>query len=65
MRQIGHNVVQIVAAGDVDLGARDMGVNGISVQAGGQIDLTSINMFGLCSGGASDLFTVKYYRLVL
>jgi Flp pilus assembly protein TadG len=57
--------VQIVAAGDVELGARDMGVNGISVQAGGDITLTSNNMFGLCSGGAPDLFTVPYYRLVL
>jgi len=26
--------------------------------------LTSINMFGLCSGGAPNLFTVDYYRLV-
>ena len=57
--------VQIVAAGDVDLGARDMGVNGISVQAGQDISLTSNNMFGLCSGGAPNLFTVPYYRLVL
>ncbi len=59
------NGLQIVAAGDVDLGARDMGVNGISVQTGGNITLTSNNMFGLCSGGAPDLFTVDYYRLVL
>ena len=42
-----------------------MGVNGISAQAGGDITLTSNNMFGLCSGGAPDLFTVPYYRLVL
>lgn len=58
------NGLQVVAAGDVDLGARDMGVNGITVQTGGNITLTSNNMFGLCSGGAPDLFTVGYYRLV-
>jgi hypothetical protein len=57
--------VQIVAANDIELGARDMGVNGISAQAGGDITLTSNNMFGLCSGGAPGLFTVPYYRLVL
>ena len=57
--------VQIVAGGDVELGARGQGVNGISVQAGQDISLTSNNMFGLCSGGAPDLFTVDYYRLVL
>ncbi len=59
------NGVQMVAAGDVELGAADQGVNGISVQSGHDITLTSNNMFGLCSGGAPDLFTVDYYRLVL
>ena len=59
------NGVQVVAAGDVDLGARDEGSNGISVQVGGNITLTANNMFGLCQGGAPQLFTVWYYRLVL
>jgi hypothetical protein len=59
-----YNGVQIVAAGDVDLGARDMGINGINVQAGRDITLTSNNAFGLCSGGAPNLQTVAYYRLV-
>jgi hypothetical protein len=59
-----YNGVQIVVAGDVDLGARDEGVNGINVQAGGDITLTSNNRFGLCSGGAPNLLTVNYYRLV-
>ena len=54
-----------VAAGDIELGARDLGINGISAQAGGTITLTSNNQFGLCSGGAPNLFTVPYYRLVL
>ena len=57
--------LQIVAANDIELGASDMGINGISAQAGGDITLTSNNMFGLCSGGAPNLFTVNYYRLVL
>jgi len=57
--------VQIVAAGDVELGARDMGINGISVQSGHDITLTSNNMFGLCSSNVPNLFTVDYYRLVL
>ena len=60
----GYDGVQIVASGDVDLGARDMGINGINVQAGGDISLTRNNMFGLCSGGAPNLQTVAYYRLV-
>ncbi len=57
--------VQMVAKGDIELGARSVGINGISAQAGGNITLTSNNQFGLCSGGAPNLFTVKYYRLVL
>ena len=57
--------VQMVAAGDIFLGARDMGINGISAQSGGTIKMTSNNMFGLCSGGVGGLFMVDYYRLVL
>jgi hypothetical protein len=57
--------VQLVALGDIALGARDMGINGISAQSGGSIFMASNNMFGLCSGGAPGLFTVDYYRLVL
>ena len=58
------NGVQMVAKGDVDLGAADLGINGISVQTGGNITMTSNNQFGLCAGGAPNLFTVNYYRLV-
>jgi hypothetical protein len=57
--------VQMIAAGDIELGAQDHGVNGISAQSGQDITLTSNNMFGLCSGGAPNLFVVPYYRLVL
>jgi hypothetical protein len=59
-----YNGVQIVALGDIDLGARNEGINGINAQAGGNITMSSNNKFGLCSGGAPDLFTVGYYRLV-
>jgi len=58
------NGVQMVAKGDVDLGAANSGINGISVQSGGNITMTSNNQFGLCSDGAPNLFTVDYYRLV-
>ena len=57
--------VQMVAKGDIELGARDEGINGISAQSGGNITLCSNNQFGLCSGGAPDLFTEPYCRLVL
>jgi hypothetical protein len=59
-----YNGVQIVAVGDVDLGARDMGINGINVQAGGDITLTSNNGFGVCATGAPNLQTMAYFRLV-
>jgi hypothetical protein len=56
--------LQIVAAGDIDLGTNDQGVNGISAQAGGDIFVQSNNVFGLCVGGTPNLFTMPYYRLV-
>lgn len=56
--------VQIVAAGDIELGARDEGIRGINAQAGGDITLTSNDAFGQCTGGAPALFTSWYYRLV-
>jgi hypothetical protein len=59
-----YNGVQIVVSSDVDLGARDDGINGINVQAGGDITLASNDAFGACTGGAPGLFTVNYYRLV-
>ena len=56
--------LQIVAAGDVDLGTQGMGVEGLNVQAGGNITLSSLNQFGLCPNSAPNLQTVAYYRLV-
>ena len=57
--------VQIGAQGNVHIAAQAFGINGISVQAGGQIQVTSNNGYGLCQGGAPSLFTADYYRLVL
>ncbi len=57
--------VQIVAQGNVHIAAQAFGINGISVQAGGDIQVTSNNGYGLCQGGAPNLFTADYYRLVL
>ena len=48
--------VQIVSAKDVSLGSSDNGVEGLSVQARGNIYLSSNNDFGLCSG--VDLITL-------
>ena len=59
------NGVQIIAKGDVDLGARNAGINGINVQTGGNITLTANNMLGLCSGGSPQFFPIYYYRLVV
>jgi hypothetical protein len=56
--------VQMVAAGDIALGASANGVNGISAQAGGDIGMTSNNMFGLCSGGTPQVARYFYWRLV-
>ena len=58
------NGLQVVAAGSVELGARDQAAKGISVQAGEDITLTSNNIFGLCSGGTDTTLTKASYRLV-
>jgi hypothetical protein len=56
--------LQVVAQGNVHIAAQADGINGTSVQAGGQIQVTSNNGYGLCAGGAPNLFTADYYRLV-
>ena len=56
--------LQTIAAGRVELGARDNGIHGISVQAGDDIALTSNNIFGLCSGGSDGVFPRTVYHLV-
>lgn len=59
------NGVQFVSAKNVTMGASDAGVKGLSVQAKGNIYLSSGNKFGLCNGDDPLLFTNGYYRLVL
>ncbi len=56
--------LQIVAAGNVYLGTQGMGIEGINVQAGGNITLNALNDFGLCPNSAPNLQTVAYYRLI-
>lgn len=58
------NGVQIVAKGDIELGANGTSVNGINAHAGQDIKLESNNAFGLCSGGSPQFFPFSYYRLV-
>jgi len=62
--KLSLNGVQIVAAGNVQIAAQVDGINGISVQAGGKIKLTSNGTFSACEAGTPKLFTVNYYRLV-
>lgn len=58
------NGLQIVTAGDFDLGANNISVTGINAQAGGDIKLESMSDFTACGDGVPGLFTVDYYRLV-
>jgi hypothetical protein len=59
-----YNGVQIVSAKNVSLGSSDEGVKGLSVQARGNIYLSSNNKFGLCNGDDPLLFTHHFFRLV-
>ncbi len=62
---ITWNGVQVVTSKHAELGASDEGVKGLSVQAGGNISLTSNNSFGLCNGDDPLLLTHRRYRLVM
>jgi len=57
--------LRIVAEYDVNLASvnNEVGVYGISVEAGHNIDMNSNNEFGLCTGGVPGVF-VSRYRLV-
>ncbi len=55
--------LRIVAQHDVKITSQNVGVYGISVQAGNSIDMSSNNEFGLCVGGVPGVFTWRY-RLV-
>ena len=54
--------LRIVSAGNVQFTARNVGIHGMSVQAV-NIDFTSENRFGLCTGNVPGAFT-WHYRLV-
>jgi len=56
--------LRIVARYDVSFTARNVGVWGMSVQAGHDISLTSNNNFGLCPGSGEGGYA-SHYRLVL
>lgn len=62
--QMEYHGSQIVAAGDVTMAAQAGGIMGTSVQAGGDIKVTSNNAFGLCGGNVDQEFTANYWRLV-
>jgi hypothetical protein len=55
--------LRIVSGRDVKITSRNAGINGISVQAKNNIDLGSVNDFGLCPGSPGWNFTPQY-RLV-
>ena len=55
--------LRIVAEYDVKITSNNVGVYGISVEAGRNIDMSSNNEFGLCTGGVPGVF-VSRYRLV-
>lgn len=55
--------VRMISGGDIKFTANNIGIWGISVQAAGDIDLTSNNEFGLCSGGVPGPVS-RQYRLV-
>jgi hypothetical protein len=55
---------QIIAEGDVQMTAQTNGIKGTSVQAGGDIKLSSNNAYGLCAGGVDEEFATGYWRLV-
>lgn len=46
--QLRVNGSQIIASGDIEVAAQGESIEGISFIAGGDIDLTSNNVFGLC-----------------
>jgi hypothetical protein len=57
--------VQAVAVWDISLAAQAEGLEGIVMQAGNDIDISSNNAFGgACSGGVAAI-AVPYFRLVL
>lgn len=62
----GTNVYgsQIIAAGDIDFAANADGIEGVSLVAGGRIDVTSNGTYGFCGGaGMNNNYAAAYFRL--
>jgi hypothetical protein len=55
--------MRMISGGDIKFTANNIAIWGISVQAAGDIDLTSNNEFGLCRGGVPGPVS-RQYRLV-
>jgi Flp pilus assembly protein TadG len=55
---------QLIAAGDIGVAAQEDGIEGVSMQTGGDINLTSLSSFGLCNDDADLTLFEDYYRLV-
>ncbi len=55
---------QIIAAKDISLTANADGIEGVSLVAGGRIDVTSNGIFGFCGGaGMNNNYEAAYFRL--
>ncbi len=55
---------QMIAVGNVTIAANSLGIKGASIQAGGDIKLTSNTSFGPCAGNVDMAFYRGRYRLV-
>ena len=55
---------QVIAAGNVTIAAQEDGIEGSSIQSGGDIKLTSNSSFGFCNGNVDQILFEDYYRLV-
>lgn len=55
---------QVIVAGNVTIAAQAGGIQGASIQSGGDIKLTSNSSFGLCTGNVDQVLFQDYYRLV-
>lgn len=55
---------QIIAAGDIAFAANADGIEGVSLVAGGRIDVTSNGTYGFCGGnGMNNNYAAAYFRL--
>ncbi|MCA0271566.1 MAG: pilus assembly protein TadG-related protein [Proteobacteria bacterium] len=55
---------QIIAAGDIAFAANANGIEGVSLVAGGRIDVTSNGYYGVCGGaGMNNNYAAAYFRL--